>query len=202
MDNIKKLADTILKAIKKESQSKSYFTQAEVIKTDGNIAWVHIPNGVDMTPVKKTINCKKGDTVQIRVGEGSATITGNQTTPPTDDTKAIKATEKAQKAQASANHAQETANEAKEMLVTASVIGESESIEAGDTTYILLLIPDIPEGYQVIGVLEIGNTNALNSGVVVTSYSARGNTVGLYAYNAGNTQSIFTPYATVLCMRR
>lgn len=78
--------------------TSAYDTPATVTRIDGDTAWVHIPGGVDETPIKKTINAKAGDTVQVRVGGGSAWLVGNQTSPPTDDTKAIEAKEKAEKA--------------------------------------------------------------------------------------------------------
>jgi hypothetical protein len=49
------------------------------------VAYVHIPGGVDETPVKLTVNVQAGDEVQVRVGGGQAWITGNETAPPTDD---------------------------------------------------------------------------------------------------------------------
>lgn len=76
----------------------AYDTTAEVRRIEGDTAWVHIPGGVDETPVKLTISAKPGDTVQLRVGGGSAWIVGNMSAPPTDDTKAIKAQETAEKA--------------------------------------------------------------------------------------------------------
>lgn len=38
-----------------------------------------------------TINCKEGDSVKIRVSGGRAWLTGNLTSPPTDDTAANEA---------------------------------------------------------------------------------------------------------------
>lgn len=69
----------------KDKGTKPYDTQATVVRIDGNTAWVHIPGGVDETPVQKTIDAHEGDTVIIRVSGGSAWITGNATSPPTDD---------------------------------------------------------------------------------------------------------------------
>lgn len=71
-------------------------TQAEVVRVDGDTAWVHIPGGVDETPVKLTINAKVGDKIQVHIGGGRAWITGNATAPPTDDRQANIATEKAE----------------------------------------------------------------------------------------------------------
>ena len=76
----------------------AYDTPATVTRIEGNTAWVHINGGVSETPVKLTINAKIGDTVQVRVGGGTAWLVGNQTAPPTDDTTADKAIEKAEEA--------------------------------------------------------------------------------------------------------
>ena len=80
----------------KESKPKTsaYDTIATVRRVEGNTAWVHIPGGLDETPVKMTVNAQAGDTVQVRVSGGSAFIVGNATAPPTDDTKAIKVEQK------------------------------------------------------------------------------------------------------------
>ena len=67
-------------------KTNPYDTEAEVVRVEGGTAWVHIPGGVDETPVALTINAKEGDTVRVRVGGGSAWIVGNATAPPTDDT--------------------------------------------------------------------------------------------------------------------
>lgn len=91
-DKLNKIVNSIIKAIDERMQKKpkAYYTEAEVLSVDRSkgIAYVHIPGGVDQTPVKLTIDADEGDTVQVRVGEGSATITGNQTAPPTNDKKA------------------------------------------------------------------------------------------------------------------
>ena len=68
--------------------------QAEVLRIDEDgTAWVHLPGGVDETPVKLTINAKVGDKVYVRLSGGKAWITGNQTAPPTDDKTAEQAKE-------------------------------------------------------------------------------------------------------------
>jgi hypothetical protein len=72
-----------------------YDTTATVVRVDGETAYVHIAGGVDETPVSKTVNCKVGDKVQVRVGGGRAWITGNATAPPTDDTRAERASTEA-----------------------------------------------------------------------------------------------------------
>lgn len=110
-------------------KTSPYDTQAEVRRTEGNTAWVHIPGGVDETPVQLTTNAKKGDIVQVRVSGGQAWITGNATNPPTDDTTAkaaqktaAVADEHATDAVASALLAQQFAEEAQESASIARVV--------------------------------------------------------------------------------
>lgn len=64
---------------------KPYDTPATVTRVEGDTAWVHIDGGVTETPVKLTIAAHAGDKVQVRVGGGTAWLTGNGTRPPTDD---------------------------------------------------------------------------------------------------------------------
>lgn len=74
----------------KESKTKAYDTVAKVLRVDEKTAYVHIDGGADETPAQMAINCKSGDTVKIRVSGGKAWLTGNLTSPPTDDTAAEK----------------------------------------------------------------------------------------------------------------
>lgn len=74
----------------KQSKTKAYDTVAKVLRVDEKTAYVHIDGGADETPAQMTINCKSGDTVKIRVSGGKAWLTGNLTSPPTDDTAAEK----------------------------------------------------------------------------------------------------------------
>ena len=69
-------------------KDKSFDTPATVLRVDGDTVWVHIDGGADETPVQKTINCEQGDTVQVRISDGSAFLVGNASAPPTDDTTA------------------------------------------------------------------------------------------------------------------
>lgn len=74
-----------------KGKSAGFDTPAEVVRVDGSTAWVHIPGGVDETPVALTINAKAGDTVQVRINNGRAFLVGNGTAPPTDNEQADKA---------------------------------------------------------------------------------------------------------------
>ena len=75
--------------------TSAYDVAATVTRIEDGIAWVHIDGGVDETPVKLTVAAHEGDVVQVRVGGGSAWLTGNGTRPPTDDATAIVAQETA-----------------------------------------------------------------------------------------------------------
>lgn len=109
-------------------------TQAEVVEVDEDVIWVHFPGGIEKTPVAKTISAKKGDIVQVRAADGKAWITGNSTSPPTDDTVATEADTKATqaiiigemaiddavRAKTAADAAEESASEAASAATTAS----------------------------------------------------------------------------------
>ena len=84
-DLAKTIVDLTKGKIKKSP--KGYDTKGIVNRVDtvSKKAYVHFYGGVDETPVDLTINCSKGDIVQVRVGGGRAWIVGNQTAPPTDD---------------------------------------------------------------------------------------------------------------------
>lgn len=96
---IDKIKSDIIEAMNaSQKRTSAYDTEAEIVRVDGNTAWVHIAGGVTETPVALTINAKKGDKVQVRVTNGGAWIMGNATAPPTDDAKANEADKKAAEA--------------------------------------------------------------------------------------------------------
>ena len=132
MGNTDNILKTLVSAVKQPDRQKPapYDTPAEVRRVEGGIAWVHIPGGVDETPVKLTIAARPGDTVQLRVGDGSAWITGNGTAPPTDDRAAEAADKKAVQAQETAKQAVDDAGRAKEAADSAEKSAESAQISA------------------------------------------------------------------------
>ena len=113
MANLDKTIRDFAKTMQNNGKPKTtpYDTPAEVVRTEGDIVWVRIPGGVDETPVKKTIDAKKGDTVQVRVSGGTAYLIGNASSPPTDDTTANIAHDIAVDADAKAVNAQKTADD-------------------------------------------------------------------------------------------
>ncbi len=91
-----KIIKDFVEAIKESQKGTSpYDTTATVVRVEGATAWVHIPGGVDETPVAMSINAKPGDTVRVRVSGGQAWTIGNDSAPPTDDTAATLAQIKA-----------------------------------------------------------------------------------------------------------
>lgn len=128
MSEINKLAKAIVSILKEKDSKKAspYDTRATVKRIEGGTAWVHIPGGVDETPVQLTIDAKEGDSVQVRVSGGKAWLTGNGTAPPTDDAEAYKARDAAKKADIKAGKAGDAAAEADKVAKEAKKI-------AGDT---------------------------------------------------------------------
>lgn len=135
MSNTTKQITEAIKGAQK-SKTSAYDTQAVVRRVEGNIAWVHIPGGVDETPVQMTSNAKEGDTVQVRVSGGKAWLYGNATAPPTDDTVANKGVMLATDANELAASASKAAAEAwgfAEDARSAAVIAETHADEAKDS---------------------------------------------------------------------
>lgn len=94
--NISSLAKDLHKIFtESDRKTKGYDTSATVLKVgtgeEDDTIWVKIPGGIDATPVRKTINAKEGDIVQVTVSGGSAWLVGNASSPPTDDAKAEEA---------------------------------------------------------------------------------------------------------------
>lgn len=107
----KKLVEIINESQKKGTSA--YDTQGEVVRVDGDTAWVHFAGGVDETPVRMTVNANVGDNVQVRVSGGDAFLIGNQTSPATDDTVANEANHQAYEALGMAASAGQSAELAK-----------------------------------------------------------------------------------------
>lgn len=102
--------------------TKPYDTTAEVVRIEGQTAWVHIPGGIDETPVSMTIDARVGDIVQVRVSGGRAWITGNASAPPTDDTVAVAARSLAVTADENAQEAQTLSEAAKRQAAAAAKV--------------------------------------------------------------------------------
>lgn len=113
--SLDKLSDVLQKSVleAQDRKPKPYDTSAKVQRIEGNMAYVHIPGGVDETPVKLTSSADIGDEILVRVANGSAWGIGNSTNPPTDDRVAIRAQTTADSANKIAGEAFDSANAAK-----------------------------------------------------------------------------------------
>jgi hypothetical protein len=112
-----------------------YDTDATVTRVEGDTAWVHIPGGVDETPVQMSINVSEGDAVKVHVGSTGAWITGNFTAPPTADTAqgaASSAQEAAEAAQEAADRAEGKAEDAQEAAEAAQEAADRAEGKAED----------------------------------------------------------------------
>ena len=162
-----------------DKKTRGYDTEAVVVRVEDDVAWVHIPGGVDETPARRTVNAKPGDKVQVRVADGNAFLVGNASAPPTDDTRANKSYELAAqagdaaiKAYNSAVRAESEAERAKEAADTA----ETKAAEAKATTD------------------EI-NAYAETAGKTVTQILHDGETAGAAAQEAKQQATAATTYA-------
>lgn len=111
---VNKVLEVIRRDIRKNA-SDSYDI-GTVKRIDGNIAWVQYDeNNPQVTPVVISgASCKKGDKVRIKNNNGTAFILGNDSNPPTDDTKAEHAQVTAEISGRTAEEAQTTASEAEQ----------------------------------------------------------------------------------------
>ena len=162
-----------------DKKTRGYDTEAVVVRVEDDVAWVHIPGGVDETPARRTVNAKPGDKVQVRVADGNAFLVGNASAPPTDDTRANKSYELAAqagdaaiKAYNSAARAESEAERAKEAADTA----ETKAAEAKEITD------------------EI-NDYAETAGKTVTQILHDGETAGAAAQEAKQQATAATTYA-------
>lgn len=167
MSNTTKQITEAIKGAQK-SKTSAYDTQAVVRRVEGNIAWVHIPGGVDETPVQMTSNAKEGDTVQVRVSGGKAWLYGNATAPPTDDTVANKgvmlatdANELAASASKAATEAWGFAEDARSAAVTAETHAD-EAKESADAANVAATsaLTGLSIVEDVVGVLNWVSTHA------------------------------------------
>ena len=134
MANLDSMVRDLTSAIKNIDKQKTspYDTAATITRIEDGVAYVHIPGGVDETPVKMTMDAKVGDAVQVRVSGGSAWLTGNETAPPTDNTVAYQANAQAITASELAESAQQGANLAAEAAAAAVHSAQEASAAASD----------------------------------------------------------------------
>lgn len=131
-DLAKQIVDIANGDVKKKT--RAYDTTATVTRVDGDTTYVHIPGGVQETPVKTTIGAKKGDIVQVRVANKSAWMVGNASAPPTDDTTANIANATANNAYNLAINVNELAKKAEEDATRAHTAADNAEISANEAS--------------------------------------------------------------------
>lgn len=79
----------LVRMLKKNKPSGSDYT-GTVTRCESGMAYVQLTGSDIMdTPVVMSVDCKPGDKVRVRVNDGRAWITGNDTTPPSNDKKEV-----------------------------------------------------------------------------------------------------------------
>lgn len=133
--SIDRLAKDLYAIIDKKQSKKptDYESTAVVSRIENQTMWVRFPGNDFDTPVSNTVEAALGDTVKVRVANGRATATGNITTPATDDTEALNASNKADDALVQANRAKQAADTADaeaQRAIEKATIAEEKATEA------------------------------------------------------------------------
>ena len=166
MNSIDRFAKNLVDIFDSQNSKKvsAYDTTATVLRVEDGTAWVHIPGGVEETPVKLTVACGAGDEVQVRVGGGRAWIVGNASAPPTDDKKANYAIQYTNDVHVQVNKDIEEVNEEVSTKTGLNDIGQRNLIRNSKT----MIFEDY--GYDVEGGLTDENDSTLidESGTVLT----------------------------------
>lgn len=104
-----------------------------VTRIEDGTAYVQLDGSLDETPVSSYVSARVGERVSVTIRANAARITGNGTSPPTDDETANRAIENAAAAAEAASAAQESADSASESAssaANAAVIAEGKAIVA------------------------------------------------------------------------
>lgn len=133
MNSQQELLDAI--NIISQNKDRSFDTPAKVLRVEGDTVWVHIDGGSDETPVQKTINCEEGETVQVRISNGSAFLVGNASAPPTDDKTANIAYFTAEQADEKATEAIKSVEAISQTVEGKVDIGDSNIRDISSTMY-------------------------------------------------------------------
>ena len=100
-------------AVRGEPEGGECVTRGTVTRVDADgTAWVQIGHNAEPTPCQRDMACHVGDSVTVRIADHRATVTGNSTSPATDDKKANIAYNYAGEAQQTATIADEKAEDA------------------------------------------------------------------------------------------
>lgn len=122
-----------------EPQKKNtspYDSKGVVTRIEEGIAWVKLAGSSIETPVQLTVSAEPGDNVQVRVGNGTAWLTGNGTEPPTGDRLAKVSYKAAKDADEKAEAADAKATETgKELIGVRKTATQAKEIAADTNQY-------------------------------------------------------------------
>ena len=94
MNAMKELIAQIIKKIDEKTKPTGSSYTGKVTRVEGQTAYVQFDGSdINDTPVRLSIGAKPGDEVRVRVENGRAWLTGNDTSPPNDSSDALKALE-------------------------------------------------------------------------------------------------------------
>ena len=179
-----------------KKRTSAYDSKGIVTRVEEGIAWVKLAGSKIETPVQMTISAEPGDEVQARIGNGTAWLVGNGTSPPTDDTTAnisYKAAKNADKraaiAQNAAAEAYAFADAAQESAIAAQNSANAAARSASSaTSYANIALDQLGIVEDVIGVLnmlaEHGEYSLTEDTTVIPSkwYFVRSGTSPNYTY--------------------
>lgn len=169
--------------------------RARVVQSDGGGTWVQLDGGAARTPVaSSTVAVRQGDEVMVRIDGGNAVITGNVTSPSTDDSAAEKAAADAANAQSSAYEAAKTATDYMSFTSQGLIVGDMTKENLGRNVCINdggvhVFYEGSTEGVNEIAHLGYGEGNA-ESGTANAPYytfgtRASGSAIGNYSVAEG-----------------
>lgn len=120
-------------AVRGEPEGGECVVRGTVTRVDADgTAWVQIGQNAEPTPCGMDVSARVGDIVTVRIANHRATVTGNSTSPATDDRTAIEAHGVATAAKASADVAQEAATGAQEAAASAATTARAAETAAGE----------------------------------------------------------------------
>ena len=118
-------------AVRGEPERGECVTRGTVTRVDPDgTAWVQIGHNAEPTPCQRDMACHVGDIVTVRIADHRATVTGNSTSPATDDRTAMEAHGVATEAKESAEAAQDEAQGAQQAAASAATAARSAETAA------------------------------------------------------------------------
>lgn len=200
------LIRNLQEAMQSRSRPAPYDATAVVTRVDGTTAWVRLAGSDTETPIKRTIDAKAGDVVQVRVSGGSAWINGNQSAPPTDDTTAIEVKQKTEAVERTVETTVQTlekvadvANDAKDTAREGKAIAEAtdQYFWADTNGAHVALTPKGTDPNGATGFNSLWNMLGLllrNGGNILAQFSQNG--ITFYDGSGNNAANVLASFGT------